>query len=128
MDQTYSIATRGLVYGLALTILAGCAGSNYRPMVDGRGVNSTKYESDLRDCQAYAEQLPGAGVGAGVGAIAGAVFGAALAAAAGRGYDRDATARVGALTGAVGGAASGETDQRDVIRRCMSGRGYSVLR
>ena len=119
---------------LTISILlaqVGCAntGANYRPLIDTRGgtVDATRYESDLRECQQYAAQTAGAGEKAAIGAAAGAIFGAVLAAAAGGGYDRSATARVGAVTGAVGGAAQGENDQRSIIRRCLGGRGYSVL-
>jgi hypothetical protein len=34
----------------------------------------------------------------------------------------------GAVAGAAAGAAQGETDQRAIIRRCLNGRGYSVLK
>lgn len=114
-------------------LLAGCAGAprgmgaGYRPMIDNRNVDMNRYESDLRDCQAYATQTAGAGETAVAGAAAGAVLGAVLAAAAGSGYSRNRSARVGAVSGAIGGAAAGENDQRNIIRRCMSGRGYSVL-
>lgn len=117
---------RALVIGISV-LLGACAGANYRPMVDSRNVDMNKYEGDVRDCQQYASQVAGAGTGAAVGAGIGAILGFALAAAAGRRYDRDATARVGALAGGVSGGAEGEQDQRNVIRRCMAGRGYSVL-
>ena len=61
------------------------------------------------------------------GAVAGAILGGILAAAAGPGYSRSSTAKVGAVGGAVGAGAQGETDQRNIIRRCLSGRGYKVL-
>ena len=115
---------------VALTVvvlLAACAGASYRPMIDSRNADMNKFEADLRDCQQYATQVAGAGTGAAAGAVVGALFGAVLAAAAGSRYDRGATARVGAVTGAAGGGAQGETDQRDVIRRCIAGRGYTVL-
>lgn len=113
-------------------IIVGCAnsGSNYRPLIDTRdgAVDMNRYESDLRQCQQYADQVAGAGTQAAAGAAIGAILGAVLAAAAGSRYDRGASARVGGVAGGVGGAAQGETDQRDVIRRCLAGRGYSVLR
>jgi len=115
---------------LALTVLvllAACAGASYRPMIDSRNVDMSKFEADLRDCQQYATQVAGAGTGAAAGAAVGALFGAVLAAAAGSRYDRGATARVGAVAGATSGGVEGETNQRDVIRRCIAGRGYSVL-
>lgn len=122
---------RTLVAVLAVAIVAGCAhtGANYRPIIDTRGgsVDLNRYEADLRECQQYAAQTAGAAESAAVGAAAGAILGAVLAAAAGRSYDRAATARVGAVSGAVAGAGSGETDQRNIIRRCLAGRGYSVL-
>lgn len=116
---------------LAITLVAGCAttgsGSNYRPIVDSKGIDFNKYESDLKDCQNYATQTMGAGESAAVGALAGAALGAALAAAGGRGYDKRASARMGAVAGGVGAGAQGETDQRNIIRRCLAGRGYRVL-
>lgn len=107
-------------------LLAACAGANYRPLVDAK-MSPPNYEGDLAECQAYASQVAGAGTGAATGAVAGALFGAVLAAAAGNRYDRGASARVGAVAGAAGGGAGGETNQRNVIRTCLAGRGYHVL-
>lgn len=114
-----------------LASLAACAntGANYRPIIDTKNgsVDMNKFEMDLRDCQQYANQVAGAASQAAAGAAVGAVFGAILASAAGKNYDRGATARVAAVTGAAAGAGQGETDQRNIIRHCLSGRGYSVL-
>jgi outer membrane lipoprotein SlyB len=109
--------------------MVGCAntGANYRPIVDTKNIDFNKYESDLRDCQLFANQTASAGQSAAAGAVAGAVLGAALAAAAGSRYDRGSSARVGALSGAVGAGAEGERNQRNIINRCLAGRGYSVL-
>lgn len=114
---------------VCLAMLAGCAhtGAGYRPLVDTQGVDMNRYENDLRDCQGFAQQTADAGQAAAAGAVAGAVLGALLAGAAGRDYSKGRTARVGALTGAVGAGAEAETGQRNVIRRCMAGRGYRVL-
>ena len=112
---------------LAASLLTACAGANYRPLVDGHGRDMNRYESDLRDCQAYAAQVNGAAENAAAGAILGALFGAVVAAAAGSHYDVVASAQVGAVYGAVGGGAQGETDQRNIIRRCLAGRNWSVL-
>jgi uncharacterized protein YcfJ len=120
--------TRLIVYTIsAIFALSGCAGANYRPLVDTKGVDMNQYESNLRECQQYATQVAGAGENAATGAVAGAVLGALLAGLAGKNYDRGATARVGALSGAVSAGAQGEQDQRNVIRNCMNGRGYRVL-
>ena len=111
----------------AAALLAGCAtsGANYRPMVD-TGQRIGVYEADLAECQQYAQRTAGASDGAAAGAVGGAiVMGVLSAILGGGGHGR--WAAVGALSGAASGAAAGETNQRDVIRRCMAGRGYSVL-
>ena len=123
------IASIGATFSI-IALLSGCAattGANYRPIVDTKGVDFNRYEIDLKECQAYATQTAGAGESAAAGAIAGALLGAALAAAAGSRYDRGATARVGAVSGAVGAGVEGEKNQRSIINRCLSGRGYRVL-
>lgn len=121
--------TRAIVALCIVALVAGCAttGAGYRPLVDTQGVDMNKFERDLIDCQGFAQQTSSAGEAAAVGAVAGAALGVVLAAAAGRRYSRSTTARVGAVTGAVGAGAQAETDQRNVIRRCLSGRGYRVL-
>jgi len=115
---------------LIASLLVGCAnsGANYRPIIDSKNVDSNKYEADLLDCQNYARQSYGAGEGAMAGAAAGAALSALVAAAGGRRYDKGASAAQGAVLGAAAGAAQGETDQRAIIRRCLNGRGYSVLK
>ena len=115
-----------LVIGLAI-VLAGCAGANYRPLVDMQGVNGAKYESDLSACQSYAGQVGGAGEHAAIGAGIGAILSGALAMIGGNRYDAGRSAAAGALLGGAGGAGAGESSQRDVVRRCMAGRGYRVL-
>lgn len=112
------------------SLLVGCAatsGANYRPILDTKGVDFNRYESDLRECQGYATQTASAGESAAAGAVAGALLGGLLAAAAGKGYSRTNTAQVGAVTGAIGAGAEGEKNQRNIIRQCLAGRGYKVL-
>lgn len=125
---------QGVVYvGLSAWLvlsLGGCAapgGAHYRPIVDTKGVDLNRYEADLRECQSYATQTAGAAESAATGAAAGALFGAVVAAAGGRSYNRTSSAGIGAVTGAAGAGLQGETDQRNIIRRCLSGRGYRVL-
>ena len=114
----------------AAAFLVGCAatsGANYRPIVDNKGVDQNRYESDLREGQSYATQTAGAADSAAAGAVAGALLGAVLAGAAGRNYSRSSSARVGAVSGAVGAGVEGERNQRTIINRCLAGRGYRVL-
>ncbi len=114
---------------LIACLSVGCAntGASYRPIIDSKNVDFNQYEADLRDCQNYARQSYGAGEGAMTGAAAGAALSALIAAAGGSRYDKAASAAQGAVLGAAAGAARGETDQRTIIRRCLNGRGYSVL-
>ena len=112
----------------ALALLTACAGANYRPLVDTAGKDPGRYEHDLRECQGYAQQVSGAGEGAAIGVAAGAIIGALFGGLAGGGHTyRNRASALGAASGGISGAAGGETDQRNVIRRCMAGRGYNVL-
>jgi len=109
----------------AVGLLAGCA--TYRPLVDMRGVaDRDQYERDIADCQNYAGSVsPGASAGA--GAIFGALLGAALGAAIGDHEVAVDAARFGAIEGAVAGGAAGAGTQVQIMRNCMSERGYLVL-
>lgn len=116
----------------AALALSGCAtgptGAGYRPLVDTRGASAAHYESDLAECQQYATQRTGAAGGAVAGAVFGALLGVALmAVGGGRGGFGNEIAAGGAITGGLQGAAQGEGTQRDIIRRCLAGRGHSVL-
>lgn len=120
-------ATRMILAAFVAALLTACAGANYRPLIDSQSIDMNKYESDLKQCQQYATQTGDAAQKAVVGAAAGAVFGALLAAAGGNRYDQDASAKIGLITGAASGGLQGETDQRNIIKNCLSGRGYRVL-
>jgi len=113
--------------------LAACA-RTYQPIVDLGGVDQAKYQRDLAACRHYAEQVDPA-----CEAIAGALLGAALGAALGAvtgSFDSGISAGTGAAAGAAyggtlgvaGGAAGGVGGQIDVIRNCLRGRSYTVLR
>lgn len=122
MRSTRSVAT--LVSAL---LIASCATpSQYRPIVDTKGVEMSHYEEDLRECQQYAYQVDVANNTA-ASAAAGAVVLGALAAVFGNRYDVGRFAAAGAITGGVNGAAAGAQTQVDIIRNCMQGRGYRVL-
>ncbi len=113
-----------IIVALTAVSVAACAG--YHPIVDQRGVDSTRYASDLAECQQYAQQRDPAGQAV-AGALAGAVLGALIAAAAGARFSTGASARVGAVSGAAGAGAHGVQSQVDIVRNCLRGRGYSVL-
>ena len=113
---------------LVVAVTVGCAGANVRPLVDMKGVNEATYESDLKDCQNYAQQQSGMGSTAAKGAGAGAVVGGLLGlVTGGNGSGIAQAAGAGAVIGGAGGAFSGNQAQEAVVKRCLSGRGYKVL-
>jgi hypothetical protein len=120
-----------LLLAAALFIVsAGCAA--YRPIVDMKGVDRNQYERDLAECQAYAEQVNVGGEAA-TGALIGGAFGAAMGLAVGAllgdpGEGAALGAVIGGGSGLASGAAEGAGGQVNVIRNCMMGRGYRVLR
>lgn len=111
-----------LIFALAL---AGCAtsGRNYTPVVDMQGRQQQVFAADLRDCQQYATQRADAATGAVVGALAAGLLGAFLAP---RGYKNEVAGKTSVL-GAIGGAGQANETQEVIIKRCLAGRGYSVL-
>ncbi len=122
---------RGMI--LAAVLLAGCAYS-YEPVVDMQGVDQAKYDRDLAECRGYADQVSpveeaaGAGllsaaIGAALGAVVGAVSGGVSA-----GGGAAAGAAVGGTAGVVTGGVGAGQSQVDIIKKCLSGRGYRLLR
>ena len=102
--------------------ISGCAG--YRPIVDSQGMDMSNYETDLAQCQQYAEQV-NIGQDAAVGAGVGAALGLALSAISGG--DKSVATGVGAVSGGATGLGSAANSQKNVITRCLLGRGYKVL-
>ena len=113
-----------------LPLLSACVsnGAHYEPIVDAPA--DSRYYADLGACQALAERrdlvdgetVNRAALGAGIGAAAGAIR---------RGGDTLEDAAVGAAVGGAVGGATGLYDanreRKDIVMRCMSGRGYRVL-
>lgn len=115
---------------VTVALLYGCAnsGANYKPLVDLQGRSAATFQNDLGQCQSYASQVTGAGERAAVGAVAGAVIGAVIAGLfGGDRRSRNDTTMVGAISGGSAGGVAAEDEQRNIIRRCLSGRGYNVL-
>lgn len=95
-------------------------------IIDQKGVNMSAYQQDLVECQSYAggvkteeKMVKGAASGAVVGGLVGAITGGGDGAAKGAG--------VGAVGGGARGANQGEKSEVQVVKRCLSGRGYRVL-
>lgn len=121
---------------VTITMLTGCAapgyqsqgsGAQYRPMVDTSRAAAANYETDLRECQQYAETQVTAGQAAVGGAAVGALVGFLLGRALGDASDGAYLAKVGALTTGASAAGGAEQNQRQIIRNCLAGRGHSVL-
>lgn len=127
--MSYNFRTAFLA--LTATFLVSACASSYQPVIDTKHVNMDKYQQDLSECRAYADQVDVAGdagtdtlIGAGVGAAGGAVLGA-ITGSAGMG------AAIGATAGGLGGGGSGTMSaiqrQKKIINNCLKGRGYKVL-
>lgn len=114
-----------LVLVLCGSVVTGCANRrNNNVIVDMKGVDEAQYQTDLMECQQYAEQVQSqAGQKAAGGAIGGALIGAAL----GNSDTAKRFAGVGAVSGAGKGAEATQKEKRQVVRNCLSGRGYQVL-
>ncbi len=117
----------------AALLVAACA-QTYQPIVDTKGVDNAKYQQDLAECRAYAEQVNPVGEAV-AGALLGAALGAALGAVTGSfdpgfsaGGGAAAGAAIGGTAGTAAGAAGGVEGQIAVIDNCLRGRGYTVLR
>ena len=117
-------STLAILAVLALAALAAC--STYQPLVDTKGIDMNLYAVDLADCQKFAGQVDPAAHAA-AGAVAGAVLGAAIGAIFGNRHDAGRGAAAYGVVGAGTGAAEGATAQRNIILKCMAGRGYKVL-
>ncbi len=124
---------------LAGSLLAGCAVAPVAredySLIDPRGVDMARYQQDYSDCAALANQThpedrsaAGAAGGAALGAAFGALLGAVICGRDCAGYGAGVGAASGLAHGAVGGAASGVQEQQMVLRRCLAGRGYNVIR
>ena len=112
---------------LAITMACfGCASvsDHYRPTVDVKN-SPANYEQDLAECQQYAQGM----MSPETAAVLGAVFGLIIGTIANKAthYDGGAYRNVGAAFGAAGGANRAAEGMRETIKRCMQGRGYSVL-
>jgi outer membrane lipoprotein SlyB len=103
--------------------ITGCAND---PIVDRRGLDQAKYQSDLAECRTYAQEVSTveeaaekAAIGAAVGGAIGAIFGNSDIAGKAAG--------AGAVGGGTEGALDAEERKERILFRCLKGRGYRVL-
>ncbi len=129
-EASKNIRQLGLIIATAFVLpLSACAGGGaaYQPIVDGP--QNAKFQQDLQQCQALAEQRgydnSDVRTGAAVGAAAGGLGGVLR-----RGNDtRNGLigAAVGSVYGASGAALATRTERKNIVKRCMIGRGHRVL-
>jgi len=119
-----------ILIAIILTMTVGCA--TYQPIIDHQSITDQgQYERDLAECRVYAEQID-PGTNAAVGAVGGAAVGAAIGLIVGAffGCPGETAGFGAALFGAGGGlqgAGGSVRAQKDIMIRCMQGRGYRVL-
>ncbi len=109
---------------IAAALLSACASRG--PIIDTQGVDMTRYDQDLAQCQAYSGQV-NTGAEAGKSAVGGAAVGAVLGAIVGNSGTVARGAGVGGVLGGARGAARGEGEKEQVVKNCLRGRGYRVL-
>ena len=113
-----------LLTAVLLMLSIGCTTTN-EIIIDEKGVNMSRYDADLAECQVYSAQVA-KGEKAVKGAASGAVIGGAVGAVGHHG-DVGEGAAVGAITGGAKGLSEGDRDQVRVVKNCLRGRGYRVL-
>ena len=108
-----------------LVLLTACTTTD-EIIIDKKGVDMDSYYADLEECRSYSAEVKTAEKGA-RGAISGAVVGGAVGAIADGSEGAARGAGVGAVTGGAKGISEGESDEVEVVKRCLRGRGYRVL-
>ena len=100
------------------------------PIIDkgAESFDGTQYAKDLSACRGYANQVASQTLD---NALGGLLLGAAFGAIIDNNYNTSGGARTGAMTGALGGGVQGAASTHQgralVLRKCLAGRGYSVL-
>ena len=120
---------------LSILYISGCiatkSGSIFdvtgsKPIIDTKGIDISQYESDLEECETFADEISptksivkGAATGAAVGTVIGAVTN-------GSKRTKDATG-LGAIAGGGKSGIRAVQEKEQVVKRCVRGRGYQVL-
>lgn len=113
------------LFGLIAVLASACTTTD-EIIIDQKGVNMARYETDLAECREYSAQVQ-TGKKAAKGAASGAVIGGAIGAITGDSRRAAEGAGVGAVTGGARGVGQGERDEIQVVKNCLRGRGYRVL-
>ncbi|MDR0781984.1 MAG: hypothetical protein LBF16_15090 [Pseudomonadales bacterium] len=96
------------------------------PIVDTSRINQQQYAADLAQCRTFADQVQ-TGRQTVVSAATAAAVGSALGAVVGNRSTVQTAAGVGGVLGGVSGAGSAMSERQQVLRNCLTGRGYRLL-
>jgi outer membrane lipoprotein SlyB len=116
---------RLLLPTIALILLVTACTTTNEIIIDQKGVDMSKYEENLADCESYAQQVPVARKAA-KGGASGAVVGGAIGSVSDH-RDTGEGAAIGAITGVAKGVNEGQRSKVRVVKNCLRGRGYRVL-
>ena len=120
---------------LCLWCVSGCvatqSGSIFdavdsKPIVDTKGTDMSQYESDLEECNTFANEVS-TGKSVVKGAAAGAVIGAVLEAVTDGSRGRGDATETGAVAGGAKSGIRAVREKEQIVKRCLRGRGYRVL-
>jgi outer membrane lipoprotein SlyB len=109
-----------------LIFLAACAVTDQAPVVDMYRVDSAQYETELAQCQEYANQFD-AKQEVVLRSVIGFVAGAAIGSIFGNADVIESFAGAGAVSGATQGSVNSIDSRNGIIRNCLRNRGYQIL-
>jgi len=117
----FIISISGCVVNSSSSILEGS-----KPIIDTKGVNMSQYEIDLEECSSFSEDIS-TGKSIAKGAATGAAVGAVIEAITEDARSRRDAIEVGAVTGGAKSGIRAVREKEQILKRCLSGRGYKVL-
>lgn len=118
--------TNRLMIVMPLLLLAACATTDRKPIIDTRGVDPAAYRVDLEECRSMTDQVD-VGQQLFKEVILGAVIGGAFGFLTGSGDFTVRAAETGAIVGAGSGVATSIEERNAVLHNCLYNRGYIVL-
>jgi uncharacterized protein YcfJ len=95
-------------------------------VVDPKSVDPVAYEKDIAECSTLADSAGKTG-SAGTGALGGALIGGALGGIFGGGRGAVTMGSGGAVIGGASAAGKESNSKDQILKNCMTGRGYQVL-
>ncbi len=122
----WRIAVKNVLVAIIVPLVIIACTTTDEIIIDQKGVNMSAYQQDLTECQTYAKQVK-TGEKVTKGAASGALVGGLIGAITGGGSGAVTGAGVGAVGGGAKGANQGQQSEAQVVKRCLSGRGYRVL-